>query len=152
MPQSVARVALHLVYSTKHRSPCLKTDELRKQLYAYMATILKNQVESSAIIIGGVEDHVHILCSLSRKFPIMKLVEESKKETSKWLKKQDASFSDFSWQGGYGAFGVSESNVPQVRQYIANQVQWHKKLSFQDEFRMLCEKHGIELDEKYAWD
>ena len=152
MPQSVARVALHLVYSTKNRVPLLKSGEIRQQLYAYIATILKEQVDSPAIIIGGVEDHIHILCSLSRKYPIMKLIEESKKESTKWLKKQDSTLSEFSWQNGYGAFGVSESHVPDVKRYIANQVEWHQKLSFQDEFRRLCERHGIDLDEKYAWD
>ncbi len=152
MSQSVAKVALHLVFSTKHRRPWLKDAELRKELYAYMATILRDNVDSPAIIIGGVEDHVHILCLLSRKFAIMKLIEEAKTETSKWLKKQSPDLSDFAWQGGYGAFSVSESNIPQVKKYIANQEHHHKKMSFQDEFRELCKRHGIELDERYAWD
>ena len=152
MSQSVAKVALHLVFSTKHRTPWLKSAELRDELYAYMATILRDNVDSPAIIIGGVEDHIHILCLLSRKFAIMKLIEEAKKETSKWLKKQSPELSDFVWQGGYGAFSVSESNIPQVKKYIANQEQHHKRMTFQDEFRELCKRHGIELDERYAWD
>ena len=152
MSQSVAKVALHFVFSTKHRRPWLKDAELREELYAYMATILSDNVDSPAIIIGGVEDHVHILCLLSRKFAIMKLIEEAKTETSKWLKKQSPDLSDFAWQGGYGAFSVSESNIPQVKKYIANQENHHKKMSFQDEFRELCKRHGIELDERYAWD
>ena len=152
MPQSVAKVALHLVFSTKHRTPWLKDAELREELYAYMATILRNNVDSTAIIIGGVEDHVHILCLLSRKFAIMNLIEEAKTETSKWLKKQSSDLSDFAWQGGYGAFSVSESNIPQVKKYIASQEQHHSRMSFQDEFRELCKLHGIDLDERYAWD
>ena len=152
MSQSVAKVALHLVFSTKHRTPWLKSAELRDELYAYMATILRDNVDSPAIIIGGVEDHVHILCLLSRKFAIMKLIEEAKTETSKWLKKQSPDLSNFAWQGGYGAFSVSESNIPQVKTYIANQEQHHKRTTFQDEFRELCIRHGIELDERYAWD
>ena len=82
----------------------------------------------------------------------MKLIEEAKTETSKWLKKQSPDLSNFAWQGGYGAFSVSESNIPQVRNYIANQEQHHKRITFQDEFRELCKRHGIELDERYAWD
>lgn len=152
MPQSIAKVALHLVFSTKHRKPWLRSVELRDELYAYMATILRDNVDSPAIIIGGVEDHVHILCLLSRKFAIMKLIEEAKTETSKWIKKQSTELSNFSWQGGYGAFSVSESNIPQVKTYIANQEQHHKRMTFQDEFRELCKRHGIALDERYAWD
>ena len=152
MSQSVAKVALHLVFSTKHRTPWLKSAELQDDLYAYMATILRDNVDSPAIIIGGVEDHVHILCLLSRKFAIMNLIEEAKTETSKWLKKQSPELSNFAWQGGYGAFSVSESNIPQVKKYIANQEQHHKTKTFQDEFRELCKRHGIELDERYAWD
>jgi len=152
MSQSVARVVLHLVFSTKHRKPWLKSVELREELYAYMATILRDNVDSPAIIIGGIEDHIHILCLLSRKFAIMKLIEEAKTETSKWLKKQSPELSNFSWQGGYGAFSVSESNISQVKKYIANQEQHHKRMTFQDEFRELCKRHGIELNERFAWD
>ena len=81
MSQSIAKVALHLVFSTKHRRPWLKEAELREELSAYMATILRDNVDSPAIIIGGVEDHVHILCLLSRKFAIMTLIEEAKTES-----------------------------------------------------------------------
>jgi putative transposase len=104
MPQSLAKVTIHFVFSTKNRKPWLRDRGIRDELYAYMATILGNNVDTPAIIINGVEDHVHLLCLLSRKFPIMKVVEESKKETTKWLKKQGGSLCDFSWQGEYGAF------------------------------------------------
>lgn len=152
MSQSIARVPVHIVYSTKHRKPWLDSPELRAELYAYKATVLKNNVDSPAIIIGGVEDHIHALCLLSRKFAIMKVIEEMKTETTKWLKRKDERLSDFAWQGGYGIFGVSESNISQVKRYIQNQEEHHQRLSFQDEFRALCEKHGIDLDERYAWD
>jgi REP element-mobilizing transposase RayT len=152
MPQSIARVPVHIVYSTKNRKPWLDSSDLRDELYAYKATLLKNNVDSPAIIIGGVEDHIHVLCLLSRKFAIMKVVEEAKKETTKWLKRRDKRFSDFAWQSGYGIFGVSESNIPQVKRYIENQAEHHNQISFQDEYRVLCKKHGIELDERYAWD
>ena len=152
MPQSLAKVLVHIVYSTKARRPWLQDDEVRKQLYAYKATILRDNVDTPALIIDGVEDHVHALCLLSRKFAIKNVIEEAKTETTKWLKKQGPQYADFHWQAGYGIFSVSESNAEQVRQYIADQVRHHKKLTFQDEFRILCERHGIEIDERYVRD
>ena len=151
MPQSLARVVLHVVFSTKNRVPFLKDPELRARLHAYMAGVLQN-IGCEPILIGGVEDHVHILCNLSRTITIAGLVEEAKKSPSKWMKEQGPAFSDFYWQGGYGAFSVSQSNVEQVREYVARQEEHHRKVSFQDEFRVLCRKHGVEIDERYVWD
>ena len=152
MPQSLANVAVHFVFSTKNRKPWLRNVELRDELFAYMATILRNNVDSPAIIIGGTEDHVHILCALSRKYAIMKVVQEAKTETTKWLKKQSRETVDFAWQGGYGAFSVSESNIPQVQKYIQNQEVHHQRMTFQDELRALCRRHNIKLNEQYVWD
>ena len=152
MPQSLAKVVVHLVFSTKDRTPWLQSQELRRELFAYMATILRNNVDSPAILINGVEDHVHVLGLLSRKFAIMDVVQEAKTETSKWLKKQSPALSTFAWQAGYGIFSVSESNIPAVKRYIENQEDHHLRMSFQDEFRELCKRHGIEWDERYVWD
>jgi len=152
MPQSLAKVAIHIAFSTKNRKPWLQDKQLRDELYAYTATILCNNVDSPAIIINGVADHIHILCLLSRKFAIMKVIQEAKTETSKWIKKQSADTRDFSWQSGYGAFSVSESNIPQVKKYIADQEEHHRRMTFQDEFRELCKRHGLDLDEQYAWE
>ena len=152
MPQSLSKVLVHIVYSTKGRRPWLKDEQIRKELYAYKATILRDNVDTPALIINGVEDHVHMLCLLSRKFAIMSVIEEAKTETSKWLKKQSTDLSDFAWQGGYVVFSVSESNCEQVKRYIAEQEHHHRKMSFQDEFRLLCKRHGIEIDERYVWD
>jgi len=121
-------------------------------LYAYNATILKENVDSPAILINGVEDHIHILCLLSRKFAIMDVIKNSKTGTSKWLKKQAATQDAFQWQAGYGIFSVSQSNVEQVKRYIAAQEEHHKRISFQDEFRELCRRHWIVVDERYVWD
>ena len=152
MSQSLAKVIVHIVYSTKHRKPWLGDTGLRSELYAYNATILKDEVDSPAILINGVEDHIHILCLLSRKFAIMDVIKKSKTETSKWIKKRGKTYSDFQWQAGYGIFSVSQSNVEQVKRYIANQEEHHKRISFQDEFRAICKRHGIEIDERYVWD
>ena len=151
MPQSFARVVLHVVFSTKNRVPFLKDPDIRARLHAYMAGVLQN-IGCEPILINGVEDHVHILCNLSRTITIAKLVEEAKTEPSKWMKEQGAACRDFFWQGGYGSFSVSQSNVEQVREYVAAQEEHHRKVSFQDEFRALCRKHGVEIDERYVWD
>jgi len=151
MPQSIAKVAVHIVFSTKERRPLLRPPELREELYAYMATILRNNVDSPVILIGGVDDHVHALVLLSRRFAITKVLEEMKTETSKWLKTKSSRLSTFSWQNGYGIFSVSESNIEQVKNYIAGQEEHHRRMTFQEEFRALCQRHGIEIDERYAW-
>ncbi len=151
MPQFLARVVLHVVFSTKNRVPFLKDHEVSTRLHAYMAGVLQ-AIGCEPILINGVEDHVHILCNLSRTITIAGLVEEAKKSPSKWMKEQGAAYRDFFWQGGYGAFSVSQSNVEQVRAYVASQEKHHRKVSFQDEFRALCRKHGVEIDERYVWD
>ncbi len=152
MPQSLAQVVLHLVYSTQHRTNWLNDANIRAELFAYKATVLKNDVDSPAIHINGVEDHVHILCQLSRKHPIMDVVKVSKTETTKWLKTQHPDLRDFQWQNGYGAFSVSVSNIERVKRYIARQEEHHRRMSYQDEFRELCRRHRVEIDERYVWD
>jgi len=151
MPQSLARVVLHVVFSTKNRVPFLRDAAVRARMHAYLAGVLQH-IGCNPILVNGVEDHVHILCNLSRTVPIAQLVEEAKKATSKWMKEQGPEYRDFFWQGGYGAFSVSQSKVEPVRAYVARQEEHHHKVTFQDEFRALCRKHGIEIDERYVWD
>jgi len=152
MSQSIARVSIHLVFSTKGRVAWLKSVDVREALCAYMATILRHNVDSPAIIVNGAEDHIHALVLLSRKFAIMKIVQEAKTETSKWIKKQPRIPPSFSWQNGYGAFSVSESKLPVVKAYIRNQQEHHRRMTFKDELRALCQRHNVELDERYAWE
>ena len=151
MPQSLAHVVLHIIFSTKNRVPFLKAPDVRERLHAYMAGVLQ-KIECPPIIINGTEDHVHILCNLGRKITIADLLEEVKRVPSRWMKEQGAKYRDFYWQGGYGAFSVSESSAESVRAYIATQEEHHKRMSFQDEFRALCQKHHVEIDERYVWD
>jgi REP element-mobilizing transposase RayT len=151
MPQSLARIVLHVVFSTKNRVPFFKDPELRGQAHTYLAGILKS-VDCEPILINGVEDHVHVLCNFGRTITIARMVEEMKRGSSKWMKGQGPTFHDFYWQAGYGAFSVSQSNIEQVRAYVAAQEEHHRKTSFQDEFRALCREHGVEIDERYVWD
>jgi putative transposase len=152
MSQSLAKVIVHIVYSTKNRQRWLQDKAIREELYAYNAAVLSKGMDCQVILINGMEDHIHILCLLSRKFSIMDTIKKSKTETSKWLKKRKQDLKDFRWQSGYGIFSVSESKAKQVKQYISNQEEHHKRISFQDEFRELCRRHGVEIDERYVWD
>jgi REP element-mobilizing transposase RayT len=150
MPQSLARNLVHLVYSTKNRRACLSSS-LLPGLCAYQAGIF-NELESPAIIIGGAADHVHALFLLSKNHALCKVIEDVKTASSKWMKQQDSAPTDFSWQNGYGAFSVGESNLNRLRQYIERQPEHHRKISFQEEFRLILKKYGIHSDERYLWD
>ena len=151
MSQSLSKVILHIVFSTKHRRPWLQDKNIRNELYAYMATVFK-ALDSPAILINGVEDHVHILCLLSRNYAMKKLLEEIKKQPSKWIKTKGLEYRDFYWQGGYGVFSVSESKLEELKDYLLRQEEHHKTMTFQEEFRWLCKVHGIAIDERYVWD
>jgi putative transposase len=150
MAQSLVKNLVHLVYSTKHRN-CWIPAEVRQGLYAYQAGIFQ-ECESPALIIGGVEDHVHALFALSKNHSLSRIVEEIKKGSSKWMKAEGTRNSEFYWQGGYAAFSVSQSSVEAVRRYIENQEEHHRKMTFQEELRLLFQRHQIEFDERYVWD
>lgn len=150
MPQSLARLHVHLVFSTKNREPII-TDAVRGALHAYMVTVLQN-LGCAPVLINSVEDHTHLLFDLARTVSISQAVEDVKKASSKWIKTQGPEFASFAWQSGYGAFAVSESNVEAVREYIANQREHHRKKSFQEEYRQFLERHRIAFDERYVWD
>ena len=150
MPQSLANNLIHLVFSTKHREPWL-ANAVRPALHAYLSTVFKN-LQCPILILNSVEDHIHILFCLHRTVALSSVVENAKTSSSKWLKTQAADLTSFAWQGGYGAFSVSESNVAKVKQYIACQAEHHRKISFQDELRAFLVKHKMEFDERYLWD
>ncbi len=150
MPQSLARLHVHLIFSTKNRAPLLY-DAVRDSLHRYMAVVLQN-LGCPATLINSVEDHVHVLFELGRTVAVSMVVEEIKKSSSKWIKKQGADFAEFAWQAGYGAFAVSGSNVTAVRDYIATQREHHRKKSFQEEYRAFLERHDVVFDERYVWD
>jgi len=125
--------------------------EHRDNLFAYQAGIFK-EWESPALLINGVEDHVHALFVLSKNHPLKKIVEEVKKGSSKWMKNDGPRNVEFFWQSGYGAFSVSQSNEASVKRYIANQQEHHRRMTFQDELRELLRRHQIDFDERYVWD
>ena len=151
MPQSLAKVLMHIIFATKHRSPFLRPHAIRGEAEAYMSTVLKG-VNSPAIAVKCVEDHVHVLCSLSRTHTIAKVIEEVKKSSSKWLKTKGHAYQHFQWQNGYGAFSVSASKIDEVRRYILDQEEHHRRRTFQEEYRQFLRRHGVPYDERYVWD
>ena len=150
MPQSLSAVYVHLVFSTKERRPFLRDENMREATHRYLGGISK-QLECPPIIIGGVEDHVHLLARFGRTITQAEWVKELKRVSNVWLKEQ-YEISDFEWQGGYADFSVSPSNLEQVKNYIANQQEHHRKMNFQDELRKLLTRHQVEWDERYLWD
>jgi REP element-mobilizing transposase RayT len=151
MPQSLAKIIVHTVFSTKDRRPFLRDKTLREELHRYLGGILTN-LDCQPLIIGGVEDHVHILSTLSRTCEVAAMVKEVKRGSSLWLKTKSPDFHDFAWQNGYGIFSIGFSQIETVRNYIAGQEEHHRKVSFQDEFREFLKRYDVEFDERYVWD
>ena len=151
MPQSLAQVIIHIVFSTKNRDPFLSDDDIRKEMHSYLGGTCNN-LDCPVIVIGGVSDHVHILLKFSRNISIAKLVGEIKRSSSKWIKTKGGMLTKFSWQNGYGVFSVGRSEIERVKSYILNQEEHHRKRSFQDEYRKFLREYEIEYDEKYVWD
>lgn len=151
MPQSLSAVYVHLVFSTKNRRPFLRDTAVRDPLHAQLGGISKT-LECPPLLVGGTEDHVHLLCRFGRTISQAEWVKELKRVSNGWLKQQGRDYDIFEWQGGYADFSVSQSNLEQVKQYISKQEEHHRKMTFQDELRALLKKHEIEFDERYVWD
>jgi len=150
MPQSLASVTVHAVFSTYQRRPVLVGD-VRDRTFAYLAGILRED-GSVPICVGGFEDHVHLLFHLSRTRTIADTIGTVKSSSSKWLKTLGPQCHDFAWQAGYAAFSVGRGEIDAVARYLRSQEEHHRKLSFQDEMRSFFEDYGIDYDERYVWD
>lgn len=151
MPQSLVKIYVHLVFSTKNRRAFLRDVAFRERTHRYLAGICEN-LDAPAIAVGGVEDHAHLLIRLGKTIDVASLVRDLKRDSTKWIKVEEPTLRDFHWQQGYGAFSISPSHVDALVKYIAEQVEHHCQESFQDEFRRLCDKYGVQVDEQYAWD
>ena len=150
MSQSLANILVHLIFSTKDRRPLIR-DDTRDRLHAYIIGILEHQ-QSPSLATNSVEDHAHIFFALSKNLPLAKVVQEVKQASSRWIKEQSDDYRPFSWQNGYAAFSVSESQRDVVREYIGKQQEHHARVSFQDELRQFFQRHGVTYDERYVWD
>ncbi|MBN1515172.1 transposase [Candidatus Sumerlaeota bacterium] len=151
MPQSLVQNYQHIVFSTKNRAAFLSDSGIRQEMHAYLGGACRDS-DSPSLAVGGVADHVHILCRLSKHLAIVNFIRDIKRESSKWIKTKDSTYQAFQWQNGYGAFSVSPSHVPDLIRYIGEQEAHHHRESFQDEFRRLLKKYGLEWDERYVWD
>jgi len=145
-----SKVILHIIFSTKDREAWLDSD-VRMRMHAYLATICCD-LGVALVHVGGMADHIHIVTTLPRTLSQAQLVEQIKKTSSKWIKTLDAQYRGFSWQRGYGAFSVSPSQLEPVRRYIDGQQEHHRTCTFQEEYRQLLRKHGLDFDVRYVWD
>ena len=150
MGQSLVQNYIHIIFSTKYRQPLIQPP-VEQELHAYLGGIC-NRLDCQSIIVGGHTDHIHILCMLSKKVALMKLLEEVKSHSSKWIKTKGKSYENFYWQDGYGAFSVNKTAVSKVVSYISNQKAHHEKLTFKDEYRSILKEYQVEYDERYVWD
>jgi putative transposase len=150
MPQSLANILLHVIFSTKNRAPWIPAN-IEPELHPYLASICRaHRCPSHGI--GGAEDHIHIVCSLGRTVTVASLLEEIKSSSSKWIKTKGDRFTQFSWQAGYGAFSIGQSQLEAVKTYIAGQRGHHRQKTFQEEFRAFLAKYQVRYDERYVWD
>jgi len=150
MAQSLSRILIHTVFSTKDRVPFLRDPGFREQMHSYLGGCAKS-AGCPPIRIGGVDDHVHLLTTLSRTLAVAEFVKEIKRNSSLWAKGKERG-GDFAWQAGYGCFSVSESLVSSVSRYVEKQEDHHRVMTFQEEYRELLRRHGEEWDERYVWD
>ena len=150
MSQSLVKNYLHIIFSTKYRQRLI-SNAVEDELYAYIGGLCK-KMDCQPIKIGGYENHVHILCMLSKMMTLIKLMQEVKSASSRWIKTIHPHLQNFYWQDGYGAFSVNPSETEIVVRYIANQKVHHQKLTFQDKYRAYLKKYGVEYDERYVWD
>ena len=151
MAQALARVNLHLIFSTKNRHAYLNDEALRRDLYSYQCGILRN-LACSPIIVNGMPDHVHLLFEMTRTATISEVVEEVKRSSSKWVKKVAPALRDFSWQRGYAVFSVSITSADSVRAYIENQVEHHRVRSHEEEMREFFRAHAFTDEETSYWE
>lgn len=151
MPQSLVKILVHVVFSTKGRLNLI-TSEIEAELFAYIAGVIEKN-GGRLIIGGGTKNHIHLLISVGR-VNIKELIGDIKRDSSNWVKRRFPLESKFYWQRGYGAFSIGQSQTGSVSQYIRNQQAHHagNNLSFEDEFREICARYEVEIDERYCWD
>jgi REP element-mobilizing transposase RayT len=149
MPHSYTHLLSHVIFSTKDRAPTLDAD-LRSRLYSYMGDIMR-EIGGSALNINGTPDHVHLLLLLPGTTSMADAMRVLKTNSSRWIHETYPNRRTFAWQTGYGAFSVSQSNAEEVRRYIDNQEEHHRKVTFEEEFVAFLKRHGVEYDERYIW-
>ena len=150
MPQAFSAILLHIIFSTKGRAPLIDA-ETAPRLHAYVAKVC-NEMSCHSTVVGGMSDHIHVHCSLSRTASVCGLVEEIKRRSSRWMKAHGNGSADFEWQTGYAVFSVGRSNQGELVRYIENQAKHHRRRSFREELLRFMRRYGIEPDEAHMWD
>jgi REP element-mobilizing transposase RayT len=150
MPQSLSKVFVHIIFSTKDREPWLDS-AVRPRMHACLATVCRD-LGAEFVHVGGVADHVHIVTTLPRTISQAQLIEQIKKASSKWIKGIEACYRGFFWQRGYGVFSVSPSQLEILLRYIKRQQEHHRSRTFQEEYRELLSRHRVDFDERYVWE
>lgn len=148
MAQSLCKIYLHIIFHVKTSSPAIQAEHLDR-VHQYIGQLI-NLSNNQSILVGGVADHVHLLCLLSSTETVAHLVEKVKRNSSRWLKTLSPSYASFAWQSGYAAFSVNHSVVDSTREYIANQAMHHSKRSFQEEYMEFLRKYHVNFDERYV--
>ena len=150
MAHTFTNLLAHIVFSTKDRMPILEPD-LKERLFPYMGGIFR-ELDAKPLLINGPADHVHALAVLPAKYSPAEIIGKVKSNSSGWVHKTFPARHTFAWQVGYAAFGVSPSQKQTVLDYIVNQEEHHRKVSFKEELLALLKKHEIEYDERYLWE
>jgi REP element-mobilizing transposase RayT len=149
MSHTYACLIFHLVWSTKNRLPLI-TPELQPRLYHYIGGIVRD-MNGISISIGGMPDHIHLLVGLKPTHKPATIVQNIKRGSSQWINDELLNKRSFHWQEGYGIFTVAYANKKKTQRYIENQEQHHRKRTFEDEWMLILERHGIDYDVKYAF-
>ena len=149
MSQSLSKLYIHATFHIKKTSVPLSKEDF-EELFAYIAQVLKS-MDCYPIQVGGVENHIHVLSTMSKNTSLAKMMEEVKRHSSRWLKTKDIYYKDFSWQGGYGGFSVSQSVVEKTAAYIRNQENHHRKRSFREEYLCFLDEYGVDYNEVYLF-
>ena len=150
MAQSLSRILLHVVFSTKKRVAMIPPD-LESDLHAFIAGACR-KAGSDAFRVGGTVNHVHIACTLPRTVTVSKLVQDVKQSSSKWIKARDERCASFAWQSGFGAFSFGQSQFDKVIRYVENQHEHHHTKTFKEELTKILERYAVKYDERYLWD
>jgi REP element-mobilizing transposase RayT len=144
------KLSYHVVFSTKYRRPTI-TGPIQERLYEYIGGIVRKQ-NGNLIEVGGIEDHIHLLLNLSPANSVSSAIRDIKANSSKWLNESGETNSRFEWQKGYSAFTVSHSQIEVVQQYIQNQREHHRSVSFEDEYVKILERHGISFERVHLFE
>ena len=149
MAQSLCKIYLHVIFHIKTTSPPI-ADEHLERVHSYIGQLV-NDAGCQVIRVGGIGDHVHVVCLLSRDETVSHLVEEMKRNSSRWIKTLSPQYEHFAWQGGYAAYSVSQSVVDKTISYVNNQREHHKKISFHDEYLQFLRLYNIDYNERYVF-